>query len=281
MKAAKDAGFVLIDLEKHRKSEGTDLSPHVEVRKSTWDNCKSRRLFREYQKTRDPEIRDQICQSYLSLASVYAWKYAGRGVDYEDLRQEGCLGLLRAIDGFDPNRGVEFVTYATYFVEGYIRQYFRDKTWPCYVPRSVKSMATRIKDFSSELGRLPTRQEAIEHCGIPAEKADDALAAAQTWNVVSFYRDDSSTGLNPAIANGISYVDENIDRSLMRLDVRKASEQALNKTEFSIVKMYYEDEMSQREIAHKLGTYQMMVSRSLQKSAGKLGAALSEGKKAS
>lgn len=281
MKAAKDAGFVLVDLEEHRSREAARQSPQLKVRKATWSNCQSRRLFREYRKTKDPEIRNQICQSYLSLASICAWKYSGRGVDYEDLRQEGCLGLLRAIDGFDPDRGVEFATYATYFVEGHIRQYFRDKTWVCYVPRSVKAMATRIKSLSDELGRIPTRREVIELCGIPAEKADDAIAAAQTWNSVSFYQDDSNTGLNPIIMNEISYVDESLDHSLIRLDVKKASEQALSKTEFSIVKMYYEDDMSQREIARKLGTYQMNVSRSLQKSAGKLGAALSEGKRAS
>ena len=276
MNAARNssASFALIDLEKQRGGVSADESSGQKPRQTIRDSRQSKQLFREYQKTGDLEIRNQICQSYMSLASICAWRYAGRGVDFEDLRQEGYLGLLRAIDGFDPDRGVGFATYATYFVEGHIRQYFRDKTWLCYVPRSVKAMAARIKDLSNDLGRMPTRQEIIDLCGIPAERVDDAVAAAQTWSSVSFYRDDLSTGLNPSIVNEISYVDEGFDRTLVRLDVERASEKALSKSEFSIVKMYYEDEMSQREIARKLGTYQMMVSRSLQRSTGKLGVVL-------
>ena len=278
MNAARSASFTLVDLERRREGVSADESVNRKPRQAVRDSRKSKQLFRKYQKTRDPEVRNQIFQSYMSLASICAWRYAGRGADFEDLRQEGCLGLLRAIDGFDPDRGVEFATYATYFVEGHIRQYFRDKTWLCYVPRSVKVMAARIKELSSDLGRMPTRQEIIDLCGIPADRVDDAVAAAQAWSSVSFYRDDLSTGLNPSVVKEISYVDEGFDQAMMRLDVERASEKALSKSEFSIVKMYYKDEMSQREIARKLGTYQMMVSRSLQNSTGKLGVALS-GKK--
>ena len=284
MNAARNAsaGFALVNLEKRREGAEADERPGRKLYRPIRDSRQTKRLFREYQKTRDPEVRNQICQSYLSLTSICAWRYAGRGVDFEDLRQEGCLGLLRAIDGFDPHRGVEFSTYATYFVEGHIRQYFRDKTWQCYVPRRTRLMAVRIKDLSNDLGRMPTKQEVIDLCGIPADKVDDAIAALQAWNSVGFFRDDLNTGLNPAIVNEISYVDEGFDRTLMRLDVERASEKALSKSEFSIVKMYYEDEMSQREIARKLGTYQMTVSRSLQRSAGKLGVVLGgKAKKAS
>lgn len=241
-----------------------------------WNRRRAKRLFRLYGKTKDPSIRDQIVECYLGLARFYAWKYTGRGVDHEDLYQEACLGLLRAIEGFDPSRGVEFHTYAIWFVEGWIRQYFCDKTWVCKVPRSVKGMSLQIKNLADALGRFPSKEEIAELCDIPSDKIVDAIAAAQSWNSISFYQSRTDGDVNPFVAKETAYMDEELEAVDTRLSIEDAARKALDPSEVKIVKMYYYDELSQREIASKFGTYQMMISRSLQKSAGKMGAALSK-----
>lgn len=237
-------------------------------------NRRLRQLLLAYRESRDPEIRDLIFQESYHLAERYARRYAGRGVDYEDLRQEASLGLLKAIEGFDPSRGVEFQTYAVWFVEGWIRQYFRDKAWICKVPRSVKGMSLQIKRLYRELGRLPTRAEIAERCDIPEDRIDDALAAAQTWASVSFSQSRVSAEVSPLVAREMSYVDEELDAVEMRLSVQDAAARALEPPDMEIFRMYYFEELTQREIASRCGTHQMRVSRSLRKSAGKLGAEL-------
>lgn len=244
-------------------------------------NRRMRQLLKAYRESGDPEMRDLIYREHFHLAERYARKYSGRGIDYEDLRQEAGMGLLKAIDGFDPSRGVEFPTYAIWFVEGWIRQYFRDKAWICKVPRSVKGMSLQIKNLARELGRFPTRDEIAERCDIPEDRIADAVAAAQTWSSISFHQDQAGASINPSVAKEAAYVDEELEAVEVRLSIEDAVSKALDSSETEIVRMYYFEDLSQREIATKLGTYQMMVSRSLQKSAGKLGAALSEeGRKA-
>ena len=278
MKDAKIASITLPSAEREITNRALNAANPVPTGRFL-SNRKAMALFEAYEKTKDPRIRDQIFSEYAGLASICAWKYSGRGVDFEDLRQEGCMGLLRAIDGFDPGRGVQFHTYATYFVEGYIRQYFRDKAWICHVPRSVKAMSLRIKELSDELGRMPTKQEAASACGIPADKMDDAFAAANTWNPVSLQHDELNPASDFAFADAASYIDEDLESVPLRLDIRNASQKVLSQTEACVVKLYCEDDLSQRDIACKLGTYQMMVSRLLRRGTGKLGEALGDEEK--
>ena len=237
-------------------------------------NRRMRRLLSAYHKGRDTETRDLIYREHFHLAERYAKKYSGRGIDYEDLLQEAGLGLLKAIEGFDPARGVEFPTYAIWFVEGWIRQYFRDKAWICKVPRSVKGMSLQIKSLSCVLGRFPTREEIAEHCNIPPERIGDAIAAAQTWCSVSLHQDQVGADLDPSTARETACVDAELEALFTRLALEDAARRSLDEAESAIVRLYYFDDLSQREIAERLGTYQMMVSRSLRKSADKLNAEL-------
>lgn len=275
MSLANQESFEESPREERGEARFTVESDSPEKRACPWDRKRTKRLFRIYRKTRDPSVRDQIVECYLSLARFYAWKYSGRGVDYEDLYQEGCVGLVKAVDGFDPSRGVEFHTYAIWFVEGWIRQYFRDKAWICKVPRSVKGMSLQIKNLSRDLGRFPTKQEIAELCDIPEERIEDAVMAAQTWGSVSFYQSRMTSEINPFVAREAAYIDEKLEAVEVRLSIEDAARKALDSSEAEIVRMYYYDDLTQREIASKFETYQMMVSRSLKKSAGKLGAALS------
>lgn len=248
-------------------------------RQSAWDSQQTKKLFQIYQQKHDPAVRDKIFEHYLSLVKICAYKYSGRGVDYDDLFQEGCIGLLKAIERFDLSRGVEFHTYAFWLVEGWMRQYFRDKTWVCKVPKKVKDMSLRIKKLSRKLGRFPTREEIVEHCGIPEDYVGEAIAAAATWNSVSFYHNSFDGAINPLVEKDASCMDSKLEDMLTRVAIEEAARKALSPTEVSVVRMYYYDNLSQRQIARKLGTYQMMVSRTLQSSASKLDAELSDNKK--
>ena len=248
-------------------------------RQSAWNSQQAKKLFRVYRRKRDPAVRDKIFDHYLSLVRICAWKYSGRGVDYDDLFQEGCMGLLKAIERFDLSRGVEFHTYAFWFVEGRMRQYFRDKTWVCKVPKKLRDMSLHVRRLSRELGYFPTREEIIERCGIPEDCVDEVISAAETWNSVSFYHNSFDGCINPLVEKDTSCVDDKLENVLTRVTIEEATRKALTPTEISVVRMYYFDNLSQRQIARKLGTYQMMISRTLQSSTSKLDAALSEKEK--
>lgn len=244
--------------------------PKSRRQRKPWDDKRKLQLFQAYKETADPTIRDEIFHEYRRLAVLCACKYADRGAEFDDLYQEACMGVVRAIERFDPERGVEFATYATYFVEGHIRQYFRDKTWPCHVPRSVKNHAYRIKRTSDELGHDLSRQEIIEHGCAPEDKVDDALVACSAWNPASIYHESSCTELTHEAASASSCIDVELDNLTDQLSVQSAMSCALTPYEALVVRMHYFEDLSQREVADRLGTYQMHISRTLHRALGKL-----------
>lgn len=117
--------------------------------KAAWDKEKTRELFRRYKETGDPEAREQLVMSHMNLVRFLANKFKNRGEPLDDLMQVGYLGLLKAIDRFDPERGLEFTTFATPTILGEIKRHFRDKGWSVRVPR-------RLQELSAKLTRLPT-----------------------------------------------------------------------------------------------------------------------------
>ena len=234
-----------------------------------------KRLFAEYKKTGNPLLREEICGEHLGLVRFYARKYAESGMDYEDLYQEGCLGLLAAFERYDPSLGAEFITYASYFIKGYIREYYRTKAWPCSVPRSMRDLSFQIRLLANKLGHEPSRQEVIEFCDIPPDKIDDAIAASRVWHPLCFHSADVACDLNPRILAGVSSPDHELEDAPMRIDMASVLNETLKPKEREIVYMRYFEDLSQREIAERLGTHQMHVSRSLQKSAEKLEATFS------
>ena len=262
-------------------SENAPVTDERELEKKT-QRSKSRRRVRrllvEYRKNGNPILKEEICAEYLGLVRFYARKYAESGVDYEDLYQEGCLGLLAAFDRFDPSMGAEFITYASYFIKGYIREFYRTKAWPCSVPRSMRDLSFQIRLLANKLGREPSRQEVVEFCDIPPDKLDDAIAASRVWHPLCFHHVDVACDLNPRILAGVSSPDHELEDAPIRIDIESILRETLKPEEKAIVYMRYFEDLSQREIAERLGTHQMHVSRSLQKSAEKLEATLSDEK---
>ena len=257
------------------KADGFENQPERSSEKRcSHKRRRAKRMVLEYKKTGDPSAREAVLANHLGLVGFYARQYADRGMDYDDLFQEGCLGLLAALDRFDPSLGFEFSTYASHFIRGYILEFYRTKAWPCSVPRSVRDMSFQIRMLETQLGHEPTRQEVLDFCDIPPERADEALIAAQVWHPACFHHANTACDINPTVHPHASSVDTDLEETPMRMDMQSLLTETLDAEELEVVHMRYFEDLSQREIAQQLGTHQMYVSRSLHKSMDKLEQAL-------
>ena len=230
---------------------------------------RAQRLLKAYRETGDAAARDQLYQEHLYLAEVYAKKYYGRGVDWDDLLQEARLGLLKAIERYDPSRKAAFCTYASSVIDGQIKEYFRDKAWPCTAPRVVKGYALRVKRMERTLGRSPTKQEVLDAGVIPPDRVDAALAASQAWSSAYLGQGDAAFAESwgdryPSFTEpGYELASNIID---MESALRKLSEDEKN-----AALLYYFGHLTQREIARRLDTSPTSISILLRKATRKLG----------
>src|SRR6266851_7707055 len=148
-----------------------------------------RALFIKYRQTRDRAIRDELAESHLPLATHLAKRFDRRGEPLEDLIQVASLGLLKAIDRYEPDRGVEFSTYATPTIVGELKRYFRDKGWAIRVPRRLQEVGLQLAEvvpaLAQELGRSPTLSEIGASLGFSEEEVLEAMNAAQVYSLKS------------------------------------------------------------------------------------------------
>lgn len=257
-----------------REHMGSPASPRGS--EAARKDLRTRRLFSRYRKTGDSLVRDSIFSEYEDLVRYWARHYEGSVACYDDLYQEGCIGLLTAIERFDLGRRIRFRTFAPYYIKGAMRQYYREKTWRCSVPRFYKDASLRIRLLSDELGHDPTRQEVVEHLDIPEEKVDDAIAATKLWKPVLLSDLDRKPSRHGSIIEIGAFRDERFDALFERVDIWDLLQRTLSPLELAAVKMYYYDDRPQHEIADRLGTYQMMVFRLIRRSLDKLGRALEQ-----
>ena len=148
-------------------------------------------LLLAYHREGDKAARDQALLELLPLVRALANRYAGRGEPLEDLVQVGSLGLIKAVDRFDVDRGVEFSSYAVPTIVGEIRRHFRDKAWAMHVPRRLKELSVRLSrvldELTTELGRSPTIAELAEATGADEEEVIDALDSAHAYSTRSLH----------------------------------------------------------------------------------------------
>ncbi len=223
-------------------------------------------LFRKYQRSRDPAVREQLVLAHSGLAKYLAHKFAGRSEPLEDLVQVAHIGLLQAVDRFDPTRGVKFTTYATATIVGEIKRHFRDKSWSVHVPRRLRevnnALMQAVERLSVRLGRSPTIAEIAEHVGVSFEAAVEALEVGHAYNPVSLDAEQSTAADEDASALVDAIGSE--DPELGRLETRftlEAALAALPERERTVLRLRYAKERSQAEIARQLGISQMHVSR--------------------
>ena len=224
-----------------------------------------RRLLREYAADRDPAVRDRLVELNSDLVHYIARRFANRGEPLEDIEQVGFLGLINAIERFDPGLENEFSTFATPTIMGEIRRYFRDRSWAIRVPRRLQENYLRVvraeEQLRGELGRQPSVSEIGERLGLAPDEVLAALEVSPAQHTVSLEAPASS-----AVDEG-SELGERLgreDENLERVETAALLEQAmahLTPRERQIMVLRFFDQLPQTEVAKRLGISQMHVSR--------------------
>jgi RNA polymerase sigma-B factor len=236
------------------------------------DAYRLERLFRRYREASDAVARDELVCLYLPLARSLARRYSRSSEPYEDLVQVASLALLKAIERFDPERGIDFRAFAIPTILGELKRYFRDAAWSVHVPRSVQERALLVEGASERLtndrGRPPTVNEIADHLHLSAEAVLDGVKAAQAYDTLSL---DESPGAptgegdEPTLGDTLGAEDERYELIESDLAVVGAV-RALPQRERRILYLRFVKEMTQTEIAARMGISQMQVSRLLQRS---------------
>ena len=229
-----------------------------------------RELHRRYKETIDPAERDriraQLVDSYHDFVYFLARKFQNRGEPLEDIVQVGYLGLIKAIERFDPDLGYEFTTFATLTVAGEIKRYFRDKGTAIRFPRRLQELHQSVirvnEQMKNELGREPTVGELAERLGVTPDDVTDAMEMGPAYSPLSLDQPvASSDGQdNRTVAEQVGGEDPELGRVEMR-DVLERAMEHLTPRERTIMAMRFYEQMSQSEIAKRLGISQMHVSR--------------------
>lgn len=223
-------------------------------------------MFVEFDKTRDPEIREKLITEHLYIAEILAKKYVNRGIDYDDLLQVASLGLIYAVDRFDVNKGFAFSSFATPTIVGEIKRYFRDKGWVIRVPRRIQELSKKINlvrsNLTQELQKQPTVDDIAEKLEVTPEEVLEAMEASQVYTPQSLDKtfDSSMDDRDTSLGDIIGIEDENFDQIDMYDLVRRLMEH-LNEVEKKILIYRFYDKRTQISIAEELDVSQMTVSR--------------------
>lgn len=218
----------------------------------------------DHRDLRREKLRERIITGYLPLADHIARRYASRGIAKDDLVQVATVGLIHAVDRFDPERGIEFLSYAVPTVMGEVRRHFRDTAWPVRLPRRLQEMRMAIKSagvhLSQTLGRPATAADLAERLGIPEAEVLEGLQAIQSFRSVSLDQ--------PAVVDG-AMPTETIGADDLALDLvdNLASLlpllRRLPERERQILALRFFGEKTQSQIGMEIGLSQMHVSRLL------------------
>ena len=222
-------------------------------------------------------IRDELVELHLPLVEYLARRFRNRGEWLDDLTQVATIGLIKSIDRFDLERGVEFSTYATPTIVGEIKRHFRDKGWAVRVPRRLQelklSLTKAVGDLSQREGRSPTVAELAAHLQMTEEEVLEGLESANAYSTVSLDAPDSGDEDAPAVADSLGIVDESLEGVEYRESLKPLLEQ-LPPREKRILLLRFFGNMTQSQIAQELGISQMHVSRLLARTLAQLRQAL-------
>ncbi len=223
--------------------------------------------------------RDSLVHLHLPLVQHCASRFRNRGEPHEDLVQVGTIGLLKSIDRFDPERGVEFSTYATPTIIGEIKRYFRDKGWAIRVPRRLQELRMQIGSASAELtqalGHSPTPRELAEAIGHSVEEIIEALESGNAYSTVSLDGSGDVDDESASLLDSLGAEDIHLEHVDIRESIRPMLDQ-LGPREKQILLLRFFKNMTQSEIAAEIGISQMHVSRLLTRTLAGLRQALTE-----
>jgi len=231
-------------------------------------------LLRKYHEDGDLAAREQLIERYMSLVRSLARRYSYRGEQLDDLVQIGAIGLIKAIDRFDVDRGVELTTYATPNIIGEIKRHFRDKGWSVRVPRGLQELNVQvsklIEQLTTQLGRSPTIPELAKAAGVEEEAVLEALESGRAYTSVSLSTgggSDEDGELDPLESLGTIEHEYEIseDRAVLAPGFK-----VLDERERRILHLRFFSGLTQSQIAAQIGISQMHVSRLIRRSLEKI-----------
>jgi RNA polymerase sigma-B factor len=247
----------------------TSASPAASLRSASTDE-----LFDRWQRDGDRAARDQLVDRFLPLARKLARRYQGAREPLDDLVQVASLGLVKALDRFDPSRGIAFSSYAVPTILGELKRYFRDLGWSVHVPRGAQERAIKVEQvqrkLAAETGRAPTFNELAEYMEMSVEDVLDALEAAAAHHSVSLDtpREDGD-GEVGTLGDAIGQVDERFELVDAGTCIAQAM-QHLSERERHVLALRFVADRTQTQIASEIGVSQMQVSRILRHSVERL-----------
>jgi RNA polymerase sigma-B factor len=232
--------------------------------------CSETELLRRYAETRDPGLREELARRFMPLARSLALRYRGSTEDIEDLIQVASLGLVKALDGFDLERGKSFMAYAAPTILGELRRHFRDRVWEVRLPRGLQERTMAVSEaagvLSDELGASPTVSQIAARLGWEEDDVSEALQADQARRTLSLDVPRSRQESSP-IVETLGRTEPGYDA----VEAQLAAEDApLEERERLVLRLRFEEDLNQYEIGHRLGVSQMQVSRILRRALGKL-----------
>ncbi|WP_130805456.1 SigB/SigF/SigG family RNA polymerase sigma factor [Senegalia massiliensis] len=225
-----------------------------------------KKLFKIYAETNDKEVRDDLINRHLYIAEILSKKYANRGIDFDDIYQVACLGLIYAIDRYDLEKGYEFSSFATPTIIGEIKKYFRDKGWSIRVPRRIQELSKKINNakllLSQQLQKTPTVGDIAEYLNATEEEVLEAMEASKVYTPHSLDasldsdREDKDVSLAALIGEEDHHLLKIENRDFLLDTIEK-----LNDIEKKIIKDRYFNRKTQIAIAEEIGMSQMTISR--------------------
>jgi RNA polymerase sigma-B factor len=232
-------------------------------------------LLRKYHEEGDLQAREKLIEQYMALVRSLARRYSYRGEQLDDLVQIGAIGLIKAIDRFDLDRGVELTTYATPNIIGEIKRHFRDKGWSVRVPRGLQELNVQlsrlVESLTVELGRSPTIPELAKAAGVEEEAVLEALESGRAYSSLSLSTGggggDGDDDLDPMESIGAEEHEFEVseDRAVLAPGFR-----VLDERERKILQLRFFDGLTQSQIAQQVGISQMHVSRLIRRSLEKI-----------
>lgn len=239
-----------------------------------WETMSTQELFAELRRTHDPDLRTHLVERHEGLVRHVARAYLSSGEPFEDIVSVGHVGLVNAVDRFDPERGTKFATFAVPTIKGEIRRYFRDRTWGVRVPRRVQELSLKarqaVETITQQKGRSPTYAELARQLNCSEEDAIEALEVGRQYELLSIDsggQDDGDEGL--ATIDRTGDLDADLELVGQRDEIDWALKQLPGRQRLVVMLRYYLD-LSQQEVGDRLGISQMHVSRLQQKALQRL-----------
>lgn len=237
---------------------------------------RERLLFRRCQ-AGDADARAALVERFMPLARSLAKRYSSSGESLEDLVQVACLGLVKAVDRFDPDKGLRFSSFAVPTILGEIKRHFRDRTWAVHVPRSLNEVALRvdraIADLTHALGHAPTVAQLGEKLDVSEEEVLEALQVRHARRTASLDAPLGDQSEDPGDTLGGRMVSDDADADYQRADDRLLLApllRSLPPREREVMRLRFEEDLTQQEIGELIGVSQMQVSRILRASMQRL-----------